>query len=133
MKPDPDGWLRTGDLGSLDAEGYLTLSGRTGDMIIRGGENVYPAEVEDVVRSLPGVADVAVVGLPDQRLGQVVAAFVVAARPRLSRPIPTNCGLQARQVLAGFKVPERWVFLDELPRNATGKVLKRSLAPTEPP
>jgi acyl-CoA synthetase (AMP-forming)/AMP-acid ligase II len=132
MKPDPDGWLRTGDLGRIDAEGYLTLAGRTGDMIIRGGENVYPAEVEDVIRSLPGVADVAVVGLPDQRLGQVVAAFVVAAADRVA-PLETDALRAAtRQVLAGFKVPDRWVFLDELPRNATGKVLKRTLVPTEP-
>ncbi|MGD9703701.1 MAG: class I adenylate-forming enzyme family protein [Acidimicrobiia bacterium] len=131
MKPDPDGWLRTGDLGRLDAEGYLTLSGRTGDMIIRGGENVYPAEVEDVVRALPGVADVAVVGLPDQRLGQLVAAFVVPA-DRDAPLDPDELRAATRHVLAGFKVPERWEFLDELPRNATGKVLKRALAPTEP-
>jgi acyl-CoA synthetase (AMP-forming)/AMP-acid ligase II len=131
MKPNPDGWLRTGDLGRLDAEGYLTLSGRTGDMIIRGGENVYPAEVEDVVRALPGVADVAVIGLPDQRLGQIVAAFVVPA-DRDAQLDPDELRAATRHMLAGFKVPERWTFLDELPRNAAGKVLKRALAPTEP-
>ena len=77
MKPDADGWLRTGDLGSVDEEGYLTLAGRKGDKIIRGGENVYPAEVEDVLRRHPGVADAAVVGVDDRRLGQLVAAYVV--------------------------------------------------------
>ena len=129
MKTDADGWVRTGDLGSLDADGYLTLSGRTGEMIIRGGENVYPVEVEDVVRGLPGVADVAVVGRPDQRLGQVVVAFIVASDPD-APPVVDELRAAARRVLAGFKVPERWEFLSELPRNATGKVLKRALVAT---
>ncbi len=109
MKTDADGWVRTGDLGSLDAEGYLTLSGRTGEMIIRGGENVYPTQVEDVVRGLPGVADVAVVGIPDQRLGQVVVAFVVASDPdappsgrRVARRAPGGCSPGSRCPNAGI-------------------------------
>ena len=130
MKPDADGWLRTGDLGSLDAAGYLTLTGRTGEMIIRGGENVYPVQIEDVLRAHPGVADVAVVGTPDRRLGQMVAAFVV---PRDLDAPPTIDDLRthARRVLAGYKVPERWQFVPELPRNPTGKVLKRLLVDAE--
>jgi acyl-CoA synthetase (AMP-forming)/AMP-acid ligase II len=130
MKPDPDGWLRTGDLGSLDAAGYLTLSGRTGDMIIRGGENVYPNQIEDVLRAHPDVADVAVVGTPDQRLGQMVAAFVVPRDPD-SPPTIEELRVHARRVLAGYKVPERWEFVDDLPRNPTGKVLKRLLVDAE--
>jgi acyl-CoA synthetase (AMP-forming)/AMP-acid ligase II len=130
MKPDPDGWLRTGDLGRLDGAGYLTIVGRKGDMIIRGGENVYPVEVEDVLRRHAAVADVAVVGAPDRKLGQMVVAYVV---PRASAQPPDSVELRAhaRTVLAGFKVPERWEFVDQLPRNAAGKVLKRLL--TEPP
>jgi acyl-CoA synthetase (AMP-forming)/AMP-acid ligase II len=126
MKPDPDGWLRTGDLGRLDDAGYLTIVGRKGDMIIRGGENVYPAEVEDVLRQHPAVADVAVVGEPDHRLGQIVVAHVVPRRPE-DPPDPTDLRAHARAVLAGFKVPQRWEFVNELPRNAAGKVLKRLL------
>jgi acyl-CoA synthetase (AMP-forming)/AMP-acid ligase II len=130
MKPDPDGWLRTGDLGRLDDEGYLTIVGRKGDMIIRGGENVYPAEVEDVLRRHAGVSDVAVVGAPDRRLGQAVVAFVVA-RDERRPPSAEDLRSHARAVLAGFKVPERWEFVAELPRNSTGKVLKRLLKATD--
>jgi acyl-CoA synthetase (AMP-forming)/AMP-acid ligase II len=126
MKPDADGWLRTGDVGRTDADGYLMLSGRKGDMIIRGGENVYPAQVEDVVRSHPGVADVAVVGEHDRRLGQRIVAYVIARDPE-TPPTADDLRAHARQVLAGFKVPERWEFRDELPRSAAGKVLKRLL------
>ncbi|HEX6657671.1 MAG TPA: class I adenylate-forming enzyme family protein [Ilumatobacter sp.] len=132
MKPDPDGWLRTGDLGRIDEGGYLTLVGRKGDMIIRGGENVYPVEVEDVLRRHAAVADVAVVGAPDQRLGQVVVAHIVARDPA-DPPDVADLRAHARAVLAGFKVPERWEFTRELPRNAAGKVLKRSLIPPSPP
>ncbi len=126
MQPAADGWLHTGDLGSIDADGYLTLAGRKGDMIIRGGENVYPAEVEEVLRRHPGVADVAVVGVPDRRLGQSVVAYVVVAGAGAA-PTPDELRAFAREVLAGFKVPQRWEFLVELPRNSTGKVLKREL------
>jgi acyl-CoA synthetase (AMP-forming)/AMP-acid ligase II len=126
MKPDADGWLRTGDLGSIDADGYLFLAGRKGDMIIRGGENVYPEEVETVLRTHPGVADVCVVGESDRRLGQVIVAHIVpvdVANP----PLAEELRLHARAVLAGFKIPERWEFRSELPRNAAGKVLRRVL------
>jgi acyl-CoA synthetase (AMP-forming)/AMP-acid ligase II len=126
MKPDADGWLRTGDLGSIDADGYLTLAGRKGDMIIRGGENVYPDEVETVLRTHPGVADVCVVGESDRRLGQVIVAHIVpvdVANP----PGAEELRILTRAVLAGFKIPQRWEFRPELPRNAAGKVLRRVL------
>ncbi len=126
MLPGPDGWLHTGDLGSVDDEGYLTLYGRQGDMIIRGGENVYPAQVEEAIRSHPAVADAAVVGEPDRRLGQRVVAHVVL-RDRANPPSPAELRAHVRATLSGFKVPERWEFPIELPRNPAGKVLKRLL------
>jgi acyl-CoA synthetase (AMP-forming)/AMP-acid ligase II len=121
-----DGWLHTGDLGRLDAEGYLHLAGRRGDRIIRGGENVYPLEVENVLTEHPAVADAVVVGVPDQRLGETVKAYVVpvdAAAP----PDPDALRAFARERLAGFKVPAFWEFTDSLPRNANGKVLRAQL------
>ncbi len=127
FQPDVDGWLRTGDLGRLDDEGYLFLNGRKGDMIIRGGENVYPAEVEGVIGGHPEVAEVAVVGAPDVRLGQLVRAYVVAVDPG-APPDSEVLRRHARQGLAGYKVPAEWVFIDALPRNAAGKVLRRELS-----
>jgi fatty-acyl-CoA synthase len=124
-EPDPvspDGWLRTGDLVTMDDRGYLRIVGRVTDMIIRGGENLYPVEIEAVVRSHPDVADVAVVGNPDARWGEVPVAFV---RPQPGTA-PTGPDLEAwtRARLAGFKVPRRWELLDELPLTASGKVQK---------
>jgi acyl-CoA synthetase (AMP-forming)/AMP-acid ligase II len=126
--PDPDGWLRTGDLGRLDGDGYLYLSGRRGDKIVRGGENVYPIEVEDVLVTHAGVREVAVVGVPDRRWGEIVKAFVVAQDP-LAPPPPDELRAFARARLAGFKVPVEWEFVDALPRNHAGKVLRRALLP----
>jgi acyl-CoA synthetase (AMP-forming)/AMP-acid ligase II len=123
---DDENWRHTGDLGRLDAEGYLFLAGRAGDTINRGGENVRPLEVEDVLRAHPEVADVAVVGIPDRRLGEVVAAFVVAAEPA-REPDWEQLRAHARSRLAGFKVPAVWRLVDELPRNPTGKLLRRVL------
>ena len=128
--PGPDGWLATGDLGQLDAAGYLRLTGRRGDKIIRGGENIYPAEVESVLRAHPGIADVAVVGTPDRRWGQTVhAAVVPAGHP----PDPEELRRWTRERLPGFKVPATWTFVSELPRNAAGKVLRRALIPPTAP
>jgi acyl-CoA synthetase (AMP-forming)/AMP-acid ligase II len=119
----PDGWLRTGDGGHLDDDGYLFLTDRVKDLIISGGENVYPAEVEAVLRTHPGVADAAVFGLPDERWGEVVAAAVVARTPLPAEDlIAFTDGL-----LAGYKRPRTIRFVDELPRNAAGKVLRRVL------
>jgi acyl-CoA synthetase (AMP-forming)/AMP-acid ligase II len=123
----PDGWLHTGDLGRLDERGYLFLSGRRGEKIIRGGENVYPLEVENVLAAHPGVAEAAVVGVPDRLYGEIVKAFVVATDPALP-PDPGELEAFARCCLAGFKVPVEWEFLPSLPRNAGGKVLRAELA-----
>jgi acyl-CoA synthetase (AMP-forming)/AMP-acid ligase II len=125
--PGPDGWLRTGDIGRLDPDGYLSLVGRTHDRIVRGGENVYPAEVEQVLESHPDVAAAGVTGVPDARLGQTIAAFIVSSDP--SHP-PDADSLRrfARERLAGFKVPAFWYSVGSLPHSAAGKLLRRELA-----
>jgi fatty-acyl-CoA synthase len=116
-----DGWCRTGDLGSVNADGFLTLAGRAKDMIRSGGENIYPAEVEKVLTSYPGVRDAAVIGVPDERYTEVGCAVVVSLDDA-----PDDHALRSycRERLAGYKVPKHFVHVDELPRNASGKVLK---------
>jgi acyl-CoA synthetase (AMP-forming)/AMP-acid ligase II len=121
-----DGWLRTGDLGHLDGEGYLFLSGRRGDKIIRGGENVYPIEVEHVLEEHPGVREAAVIGVPDRRWGEVVKAVVVPA-DAAAAPGFDELRAHVRGRLAGFKVPTQWELAESLPRNASGKLLRRHL------
>jgi acyl-CoA synthetase (AMP-forming)/AMP-acid ligase II len=118
-----DGFHRTGDVGVLDADGYLTIVDRLTDMIISGGENVYPSEVEVVLAGHPAVADVAVIGIPDPRWGETVHAVVVA-RPGLESGELLGW---ARGRLAGFKCPASVTVAGELPRNATGKVLRSVL------
>ena len=127
--PEADGWLRTGDLGRLDSDGYLYLSGRRGDTIVRGGENVYPVEVEDVLVTHPEVREVAVVGVPDRRWGEIVTAFVVA-QDRDDPPLAGELRDFARARLAGFKVPVEWEFVECLPRSQTGKVRASGARPT---
>jgi acyl-CoA synthetase (AMP-forming)/AMP-acid ligase II len=122
-----DGWLHTSDLATIDADGYVYLAGRLGDRIKRGGENVHPVEVEDVLREHPAVREVAVIGVPDSELGQAVRAFVVLDAG-LPEPGPDELRTFARRALAGFKVPTTWRFVPELPRNASGKILRRELA-----
>jgi len=119
---DADGWLHTGDIGRLDENGYLTITDRLKDMYICGGFNVYPAEVERALARLPGVAESAVIGLPDPRLGEVGRAYVVCRPGRqLTEPeVIEFC----RGRLAGYKVPRSVVVRAELPHNASGKVLK---------
>ena len=122
---DPEGWLRTGDAGYFDADGYLYIHDRVKDMIISGGENVYPAEVENAVYSHPKVADVAVIGIPDARWGEAVKACVVV------KPGETLSEAEviahARQHIAGFKCPKSVDFIAALPRNPSGKILRREL------
>jgi long-chain acyl-CoA synthetase len=121
----PDRWLRTGDGGYLDVEGYLFLTDRVKDMIISGGENVYPVEVEEVLAQHPGVADVTVIGLPDVRWGEAVTALVVR---REGAPVGAAELIEfARERLAAYKLPRAIEFVDEFPRTPTGKVLKREL------
>ena len=121
----PDGWFRTGDIARIDADGFVWIEGRVSDMVNRGGFKVFPAEVEEVLLSSPAVADVAVVGQPDDRLGEVPVAFVVAA-PGVA---PSSDGLSdyCRAHLAPYKVPVRFEVVDALPRNEVGKVLKAVL------
>jgi acyl-CoA synthetase (AMP-forming)/AMP-acid ligase II len=122
---DADGWLHTGDVGRLDAAGYLTITDRLKDMYICGGFNVYPAEVEQVLARLDGVAESAVVGVPDGRLGEVGKAFIV---PRPGRVLDEAVVVDfCRERLANYKVPRQVEFRDALPRNPAGKVLKRQL------
>jgi len=130
---DTDGWLHTGDAGRLDAAGYLTITGRLKDMYICGGFNVYPAEVEQVLARLDGVAESAVIGVPDPRLGEVGRAYLVT-RPGHALDAAEVLAF-CRERLANYKVPRRVEFRDALPRNPSGKVLKRLLHPggTTPP
>lgn len=117
--------MATGDVGHFDAEGRLFVDGRDDDMIVSGGENVFPAEVEDLLAGVPGVTEVAVIGVPDEEFGQRLRAYVVLA-PGAEL---TEAALQARvrSHLARYKVPREVLFVEELPRNATGKILKRKL------
>ncbi|MCX8519990.1 MAG: AMP-binding protein, partial [Rhodoferax sp.] len=120
-----DGFFKTGDVGRLDAQGYLTIVGRSKDLIISGGYNVYPAEIEGLINALPGVAESAVVGVPDADFGEVGVALVVAkpgARLDAAAILAT-----LRVQIANFKVPKRCHVLPELPRNAMGKVQKNLL------
>lgn len=121
----PDGWLRTGDGGHMDPDGYVYVTDRIKDMIISGGENIYPAEIERVLAEHPAVGDVAVIGVPDTRWGEVPKAVVVAAPGATVNPdaLLAYC----RENLAGFKCPKSVDVLDELPRNPTGKILKKDL------
>jgi HIP---CoA ligase len=120
---DDDGWLHTGDLGKFDEAGRLRIDGRKKDMFIVGGFNAYPAEIEGFMLEHPAVAQVAVIGVPDERLGRVGKAFVVPKTPVSEEDLIAWC----RQRMAGFKAPRYVEFLDELPLNATGKVMKDRL------
>jgi fatty-acyl-CoA synthase len=120
-----DGWFKTGDLGRLDDEGFLTLVDRQKDMVITGGENVYSAEVEDVLFAHPAVAEAAIIGVADDRWGEAVCA-VVALRPNASATAEDLMAF-CRTRLAKYKTPKTVVFVNALPRNAAGKVLKRQL------
>lgn len=120
-----DGWLRTGDAGYLDEDGYLYIHDRVKDMIISGGENIYPAEVENAVYGHPDVAEVAIIGVPDEKWGETVKA-VVALKPGATAD-PQAILDFARSRIAGFKAPKSVDFVPALPRNASGKILKRQL------
>ena len=115
------GFLHTGDIGAFDADGYLTLKDRSKDMIISGGSNIYPREVEEVLLKHAGVREVSVIGRPDREWGEVVVAYVVGAAP------PAELDALCLSSIARFKRPKHYVFVDALPKNNYGKVLKTEL------
>jgi fatty-acyl-CoA synthase len=119
-----DGWFGTNDAGWMDEAGYLFVDGRLDDVIVRGGENISPGEVEDVLREHPAVADVAVLGVPDDHWGERVAAVIVAKR---AMPSTAELAAWVRERLRSTKTPEVWSFRDALPYNDTGKLLRRQL------
>jgi malonyl-CoA/methylmalonyl-CoA synthetase len=122
---DEEGWFATGDLASVDEDGYFAISGRVKELIISGGYNVYPREVEEAIEGCPGVTEVAVVGVSDAEYGERVVAAVVREDPGLTaEKVADFC----REDLAGYKKPRRVVFVEELPRNALGKVLKHKIS-----
>jgi long-chain acyl-CoA synthetase len=118
------GWLHTGDLGALDAEGFLTLLDRAKDLVISGGSNIYPREIEDVLLEHPGVAEAAVIGVPDPEWGESVMALIVARDPALDM---AELDALCLQRIARFKRPKHWRLVEALPKNSAGKVLKREL------
>jgi acyl-CoA synthetase (AMP-forming)/AMP-acid ligase II len=122
---DAQGWLRTGDAGYLDEDGYLYIHDRVKDMIISGAENIYPAEVENAIYGHPHVAEVAVIGVPDEKWGEAVKAVVVL-KPGIT-PDPDDIIAFARSRIAAFKAPKSIDFIDALPRSASGKILRRML------
>jgi acyl-CoA synthetase (AMP-forming)/AMP-acid ligase II len=124
-----DGWIYPGDLGALDDNGFLKIVGRTSDMIIRGGAKVYPSEVEGVLAEHAAIAEVAVVGWPDQVLGEEVAAFVVLRSKAEPRELLAYC----RSKLQPDKQPREIFIIDALPRNANGKLMRRDLISRLPP
>ena len=114
-----DGWATPGDMGHLDEDGFLHLADRRSDLIISGGMNVYPAEVENALLRLPGVREVVVVGLPDERWGHRVAAVIVGDAS--GDELDAHC----RTLLAGYKLPRHYEFVDAIPKNVSGKLLRR--------
>lgn len=120
-----DGWLATGDLGKVDEDGYVYIIDRAKDMIIRGGYNVYPREVEEVLYEHPDIVEAAVIGVPDEHYGEEVAAVItLAAGAELA---PDDLRSWAKEQLSAYKVPRLFAFVDQLPKGATGKILKRAI------
>jgi len=132
---DPDGWLHTGDLGSMDERGYCRIAGRIKEMIIRGGENIYPREIEAVLMSHPGVAEAAVVGVADRFWGEEVGAVIrlsagtpSAGASATGTPTEAELAEYCQDRLAAYKTPTRWLFTESFPLTATGKVRKDVLS-----
>jgi acyl-CoA synthetase (AMP-forming)/AMP-acid ligase II len=119
----PDGWFKSGDAGYLDGDGYLFIADRVKDMIISGGENIYSIEVERVLAEHPAVVDVAIIGVPDEKWGEVVKAVVQLEGKADEKELIAFC----RERLAAYKCPKTVDIKDELPRNPTGKILKKDL------
>jgi acyl-CoA synthetase (AMP-forming)/AMP-acid ligase II len=121
-----DGWRESGDLGRIEEGGWLRLVGRKGDMIIRGGENVYPIEVEGVLAEHPSIKEAVVVGIPHERLGETLKAYL-QLRPGAAVPAESELHDFVRARLAGFKVPAEWAFVESIPRNQSGKIVRRDI------
>ena len=117
---DNEGWLHTGDLGTMDKQGFVRVTGRVKDMIIRGGENHFPAEIEAVLVTHPDVAQVAVVGLPDEKWGEIIAAFILSDKNLDLIELRSHC----RKYLSPQKTPFIWVHVPEFPLTGSGKVQK---------
>jgi fatty-acyl-CoA synthase len=122
---DAEGWLHTGDLGSMDRHGYCRVQGRLKELIIRGGENIYPREIEDLLFTHPAVANAAVVGVPDREWGEVAVAFVQVKAEAAADEAELTAFCRAR--LASYKVPRIWRFVDQFPQTASGKIQKFAL------
>jgi acyl-CoA synthetase (AMP-forming)/AMP-acid ligase II len=120
-----DGWVTVGDIAVRDADGFISIVDRKKDMVVTGGINVYPREIENVIIVMPGIRDVAVVGTPDRQWGEALHAFIVVANG--SRPDADAIMAHCRERLSGHKVPRTISFIAELPRNAGGKILKTAL------
>jgi fatty-acyl-CoA synthase len=122
---DADGWLRTGDLGVMDADGYLSITGRLKDMIIRGGENIYPREIEEYLFKLEGIADVQVVGVPHRKYGEEVGAFVKLKQGAAvtEQDVKDFC----RGRISRYKIPRHVAFVNTFPMTASGKIQKYKL------
>jgi acyl-CoA synthetase (AMP-forming)/AMP-acid ligase II len=123
-----DGFLRTGDMGRVDADGFLWIEGRVSDMINRGGNKIFPDEVEEVIRRHPAVRDVAVAGVPDRRLGELPHAWIVLADPHSAGDLTVELTTWCRESLVPYKIPAGFTVIDELPRSEIGKVLRRELS-----
>jgi fatty-acyl-CoA synthase/long-chain acyl-CoA synthetase len=122
---DEDGWYYTSDLATMDENGYIRITGRKDDMIIRGGQNIYPAEVESILHSHPKIHQAAVIGVPDALSGEKVLAYIIPEAG--SNPTAVEVLNYCRENMAAYKVPANTIFVDELPMNSTGKILKRVL------
>jgi malonyl-CoA/methylmalonyl-CoA synthetase len=118
-----DGWFRTGDIATVSDDGYFTLCGRKSDLIISGGFNIYPREIEEFLTEHPSVVEAAVVARPDRVRGEVPVAYIVVSTPVEPSDLEKRC----KQSLASFKVPREFIFIEKLPRNAMGKVQKHLL------
>jgi long-chain acyl-CoA synthetase len=119
-----DGWLYTGDIAQMDSDGYFTIVDRKKDMVLVSGFNVYPNDVEEAIAAVPGVLEVGVIGVPDEKSGEAVRAYVVASAPAPSvEAIVAHC----RETLSAYKVPSSIMFVDELPKSPIGKILRREL------
>ena len=119
-----DGWLHTGDIGEMDEDGYFTIVDRKKDMILVSGFNVYPNQIEEAIAAMDGVTEVGVIGIPDEKSGEKVAAFVVSS---LQEPSREEIIAYCREHMAAYKVPSMVTFVDELPKSPIGKILRREL------